>query len=167
MRWTGITGSWRKSCPELVEDLIREVTRELKAGKGIVTGGALGVDYLATELALEHQPDGSQIKVLLPTTLNTYVAHYRKRAGEDVITNQQADDLIRQLETINQLGSLVENHKQSSINQRTYYLRNTEVVNACDELLAFQVNQSAGTQDTIDKAREQGKPVRLFTYIVD
>ena len=50
------------------------------------------------------------------------------------------------------------------MNVTTYYLRNQDVVNAADELLAFQVNASAGTQDTVDKARVKGIPVAIFTF---
>ena len=39
------------------------------------------------------------------------------------------------------------------VNVTTYYLRNQDVVDVADELLAFQVNASSGTQDTVDKAR--------------
>jgi hypothetical protein len=38
--------------------------------------------------------------------------------------------------------------------------------NASDELIAFQVNDSAGTQDTIDKANAKGIHVTVFTYEV-
>ena len=45
-----------------------------------------------------------------------------------------------------------------------YYLRNQDVVDVADELLAFQVNASSGTQDTVDRARLKGIPVVVFTY---
>jgi hypothetical protein len=123
--------------------------------------------YTATELALEHYPDGSHIKVMLPTTLEVYLAHYRKRADEGVITHEQANKLIQQLTLVNKLGSLAVNPKNQEVTKDTYYLRNTEVVNASDELLAFQVNESGGTQDTIDKAHTKGIPVKLFQYTVE
>jgi hypothetical protein len=46
----------------------------------------------------------------------------------------------------------------------TYYLRNQDVVDVADELLAFQVNASGGTQDTVARARTKGIPVVMFTY---
>lgn len=167
MKWTGITGSWRKSCPELRADVNREVALVLQNGKGIVTGGALGVDYQATSLALEYAPDGSRLKVFLPTTLQIYAAHYRKRADEGVITVMQAEALIHQLEIVDHLDSLIVNPEQTEINETTYYLRNSAVMEASDELLAFQANASAGTQDTIDKAIQNGLPVKTFTYNVE
>ncbi|HMI09160.1 MAG TPA: hypothetical protein VK497_02055 [Candidatus Saccharimonadales bacterium] len=167
MKWIGITGSWRKSSPEMEADLKREVTAVLQNGAGIVAGGALGVDYLATELALIHAPDGSRLKIFLPTSLDMYIAHYRKRAKEGVITVDQSEALIQQLMTVDKLGSLISNLDQTEPNEKTYFLRNTEVINASDEILAFQINASAGTQDTIDKARQRGIPVEVFTYTVE
>lgn len=164
MKWVGVTGSWRSSTPELLRDVQKEVTTALNEGKGIVTGGALGVDYLSTDLALDYDPSGHHIKVLLPTTLEVYANHYRKRANEGVITSDQAESLIKQLETTDKLGSLIVNSEMTEVTKETYYLRNTQVVSASDELLAFQVNSSAGTQDTIDKALARGIPVRRFIY---
>ena len=155
MKWIGISGSWRSTCPELERDLEREVTQLLDDGNGIVTGGALGVDYAATAISLEHYPDGSHTKVILPTSLEVYTAHYLKRAKEGVITLEQAQKLIHQLETLNNLGALTLG-TYTEVHKDTYYERNTQVVNASDELLAFQVNGSEGTQDTIDKARALG-----------
>jgi hypothetical protein len=167
MKWIGIAGSWRKSCPELQVDLDREVSLALQAGNGIVTGGALGVDYQAINLALKHTPDGSQLKVFLPTTLQIYATHYRKRAGEGVITRSQAEALIYQREIVNNLDCLIVNTEHSELNKTAYYSRNTEVMNASDALLAFQVNGSAGTQDAIDKALQKGMPVTAYTYSVE
>lgn len=167
MNWVGVTGSWRKTSPGLHYDLRHEIQLRLEEGKGIVTGGALGVDYAATSVALNYAPDGSRLKVILPTTLEIYAAHYRRRAQEGVITEQQAERLVQQLETVQRLGALVVNPEETEVNERTYYLRNTEVVNASDEMIAFQVNDSKGTQDAIDKARERGIPVAVFKYFID
>jgi len=50
------------------------------------------------------------------------------------------------------------------VNQKTYYARNTEIVKESDELLAFQVDDSGGVQDAIDKAIRLGKKVTLKKY---
>ncbi len=167
MIWLGVTGSWRKSCPELEQDLKYEVNNALSGGKGIIAGGALGVDFAATALALNYAPDGSRLRVFLPTTLDIYARHYRKRAQEGVITNEQAENLITQLEIVDKLDSLTTNSNETEVNETTYYLRNNKIAKACDEILAFQVNQSSGTQNTITKARQLGKPVSVFNYRVE
>jgi uncharacterized phage-like protein YoqJ len=141
----------------------REVTAALGAGKSIVTGGALGVDYWATETALSIDP--ARLKVILATSLATYAARYRRRAAEGVISAQQADDLVRQLETVAQAGGLVEHPERPQVvDVTTYYLRNQDAVDVADELLAFQVNASGGTKDTVTRARAKGIPVVMFTY---
>lgn len=163
MTWVGVSGSWRHAPPGLPDAVRREVTAALAAGKSIVTGGALGVDYWATETALSIDP--ARLKVILPTSLATYAAHYRRRAAEGVISTRQAEDLIRQLQTVAQVGSLVEHPERPQVvDVTTYYLRNQDVVDVADELLAFQVDASSGTQDTVDRARLKGIPLAVFTY---
>lgn len=161
--WVGVSGSWRYVLPGLREAVHTEVAAALAAGKSIVTGGALGTDYWATEVALSIDP--ARLKVILPTSLETYTAHYRRRAAEGVISARQAESLIRQLEAVEQAGGLVDHPERPQVvNVTAYYLRNQDVVDAADELLAFQVNASAGTQDTVDKARTKGIPVTVFTF---
>jgi len=163
MIWVAISGSWRYAPPGLPDAVRREVAAALAVGKGIVTGGALGVDYWATETALSIDP--ARLKVILPTSLATYAAHYRQRATEGVISPEQADDLIRQLEIVAQAGGLIEHPERPQVvDVTTYYLRNQDVVDVADELVAFQVNASGGTQDTVDRARLKGIPVETFTY---
>jgi len=161
--WVGVSGSWRYAPPGLREAVRQEVAAALRAGKNIVTGGALGVDYWATETALGI--DAARLKVILPTTLATYVTHYQQRAAQGVISAQQAEGLIGQLQAVAQAGGLVEHPERPQVvGVATYYLRNQDVVDVADELLAFQVNASEGTQDTIDRARLKGIPVIVFTY---
>lgn len=161
--WVGVSGSWRYALPGLREAVHKEVAAALAAGKSVVTGGALGTDYWATEVALGINP--ARLKVILPTSLVTYAAYYRRRAAEGVISARQAEDLIRQLEAVARAGGLVEHPERPQVvNVTTYSLRNQDVVDAADELLAFQVNASAGTQDTVDRARLKGIPVAVFTF---
>lgn len=44
------------------------------------------------------------------------------------------------------------------------YIRNKEIVKAADRIIAFQLDESKGTQHTIDLARKAGKPVKLTSY---
>jgi len=166
-RWVGISGSWRHSNPELVADVEREVRAVLERGDGIVTGGALGVDFQATNIALNFAPDGSRLKVILPTSLDVYAAHYRQRADEGVISKQLAERLIRQLAQVQIVGSLT-SMAGEEVGQATYYARNIEVVKVSDELLAFQVNGSAGTGHAIEEFRRlKGVEPVVFAYTVE
>ena len=164
-KWIGISGSWRYTSPEIENDVRNEIKRIISEGNGIVTGGALNVDYQATDEVLKlNSPD--KLKVFLPTSLDIYAKHYRKRAEEGVVTDKQAEDLITQLTKVKKLNpeGLIENPVNTVVDQKTYYERNSEVIKASNELIAFHVNSSAGTQDTIDKARQNGIPVKIFSY---
>lgn len=168
IKWFGITGSWRKTNALVEKDVRDNVRKIVFNGNGIVTGGALNVDYQATDEVLKQNLP-QQLKIFLPTTLSIFSKHYRTRAKEGLITEKQAEDLILQLSTVKKLNpeSLIENQNNMILNQDTYFQRNSEVVNASDELVAFQVNNSQGVQDTIDKARIKGIPVKLFSYQIE
>ncbi len=169
MKWIGISGSWRKTNKHVEAD-VRTVVREIiERGDGIVSGGASGVDYIATDEALKFNPSAKQIKIYFPTTLHIYSAHYRKRASEKVIIIDQAEMLISQLEKLVKTNkkSLIENRDNKVVNTETYYQRNMEVVKASDEFVAFCVNESAGTQNAVKKAKEKGILVRKFEYVID
>ena len=148
---------------------MRAAVQEIvKAGKGLVTGGALGVDYIATDEYLKCDPSAAHLKIFIPTTLEKYAAHYRKRAREGVITPVQAEALITQLEKVRDArpASLIENPIVAEIDKTAYFNRITEIIDVADELVAFQVNASEGTQHTINKARRKGIPVKISTYTV-
>ena len=168
MIWNAISGSWRKTSPEVKHDVRQAVADVMQSGDGIVTGGALGVDFIATEEALIHNQMADKIKIILPSTLEIYAAHYRNRAKEGVITHEQAEALVGLLYSVRQrrAESLVE-MGYTTLDKTSYYARNTKVVEESGRLLAFQVNGSDGVQDTVDKARQSGLEVVLKQYIID
>ena len=167
-KWVGISGSWRQSNPEIENTVRMEVRKIISEGNGIVTGGALNVDYQATDEVLKSR-QLNQLKIFLPVSLDLFVNHYQKRAKEGVVTEKQAEDIIEQLTTIKKINpdSIIENFTNTIVDKDTYYQRNSEVINASDELLAFQVNNSQGTEDTINKAKEKGIPVKIFSYNIE
>ena len=167
-KWIGISGSWRATNSEIENNVRTEIRKIISAGNGIVTGGALNVDYQSTDEVREFNAL-DQLKIFLPVSLDLFVAHYRRRASEGVVTPKQADDVIEQLTSIKKQNptSIIENMTETIVDKDSYYRRNSEVVNASDELLAFQVNQSQGTQDTIDKAQTKGISVKVFSYQID
>ena len=135
---------------------------------GIVTGGALNVDSFATDEAIKLDPKCKRLKIFLPVTLKLYSAHYRRRAKEGVITEKQAENLIAQLEYVKKTNpkALIENKTNKVVDKDTYFERNTKVVEASDELYTFHVKESTGggTEDTAEKAKKLGIPVRRFEY---
>ena len=167
--WFGISGSWRKTSDE-VEKGVREAVRKIiERGDGIVSGGALNVDFFATDEALRLNPTADKIKIFLPVVFDLYAAHYRKRATEGVITSEQAEGLVAQLESLRTANpdALIGNPENIVVDPKTYFERNTEVVNASDALVGFQVNDSEGVGDTVQKSIAQGKPVCLEKFIIE
>ena len=167
--WFGISGSWRKT-NEKVEKGVRETVRKIiERGDGIASGGALNVDFFATDEALKLNPTADKIKIFLPVVLDLYAAHYRKRATEGVITSEQAEALVAQLKSLRAANpdALIGNPENTVVDPKTYFERNTEVVNASDALVGFQVNDSEGVGDTVQKSIAQGKPVCLEKFIIE
>ena len=160
MKWIAIAGGWRKTDSQIKEDILKVVDEVISAGNGVVSGGALGVDYIATERALELK---GKLKIIIPSTLEIYETHYLKRAEEGVITKEQAEALISQLKEVKKRGFLIEGN-DTVLNKETYYNRITNIIENADELVAFHVNKSEGTQDTINKAEKKGIPVKIFNY---
>lgn len=163
MKWIAIAGAWRKTNSQIKEEIIKVVNEIISAQNGIVSGGALGVDYIATEEALRLN---GQLKIIIPSTLDTYSKHYLNRADEGVITKEQAEALITQLEEVKKRGFLIEGD-DDVLNKDTYYSRITKIIENADELVAFHVNESAGTQDTISKAEKKGIPIKIFSYTLE
>ena len=54
----------------------------------------------------------------------------------------------------------------SALNQKTYFNRIKQIVEKADELVAFHVNKSHGTQYTIELAKKKGIPVKIFSYSI-
>lgn len=169
MQWIAISGSWRKMNKKLESDVRNCIKDIFSQGNGIVSGGALNVDYIATDEMLELDPSAKRIKIFLPTSLKLYAQHYRKRASEKVITKNQAEMLITQLEKIQKINpkALDENHNNKIVDTKTYYQRNSDIIKVADGLIAFHVNESLGTKDTINKAYEKGVPVKVYSYDIN
>ena len=172
-KWIGITGTWRKTNGEVEQDVRFAVREVIVLGDGVVIGGALGVDYFALDEAILANPDAARIKVVLPSSLENYIAHLEMWAdghetGDPTITHEEAERLIKQLRGLGK-NSLVENSAivADKINREVYFERNSKIVELSDEIIAFQVNGSAGTQDTIDKARNAGKNVIVHSYSIE
>lgn len=165
MQWIAISGSWRKVSAEVERDVREEVTKILLAGDGIITGGALGVDFIATREALAMDAAARQIRIILPTSFTIFADHFSKRAGEGVITFDQAEMLIRQLNEVkSRNNAAIVELEYTVCNPETYHARNSAVIRAADRLIAFQVNDSQGTQDAVDKAVLKGIPIQHKKY---
>jgi len=165
MKWVAIAGAWRKTSPE-IEHEVRNVVQEIiTAGNGIVSGGALGVDAIALDEALHRNTTATHIKILIPCSLERYRDEYQHLAQKGIVTESQAQQLIQQLTTLKNINpnALIEGTR-NILNRENYFDRITDIIDASDELVAFHVNKSEGTQYTIDKATKKGISVTIFTY---
>lgn len=162
MKWIIFTGTW-KNTNEEVENDVREAVRDvLSRGDGVITGGALGVDLFCMDEVLKVNPTCTHLRVIIPSKLDFYLEHYYKRVIENIITKEDFDNLEKTLRTIQKVNpsALMEMHF-TSISQNEYNERNAEEVKYGDEIHAFQVNNSAGTQHTIDAGLAKGIPISL------
>jgi hypothetical protein len=161
MKWILFTGTWRLTNKEVEEDVRKAVREVLFNGNGIVTGGALGVDFVAMDECLKLGQEKS-LRVIIPSKIEVYIAHFWKAFESKKISQNDFTSLDNVLRIIqkNNSASLLE-MKNTLITQEVYNERNSEEVKYSDEVYAFQVNNSTGTQDTIDKARRAGLPITL------
>jgi uncharacterized phage-like protein YoqJ len=161
-----ISGSWRYQNPDL-EAQVRQVVRDILAqDAGIISGGALGVDYWALDEALQLDPQATRIQIFLPSPFNFYKKYYKQRALEKIISTTQYKTLIAKLKQLKKANpaALIETKGVTNLNQKAYFERNSKEVYHADEMIAFQVNGSAGTQDTIDKAKRKGISVQVRQF---
>jgi hypothetical protein len=109
-------------------------------------------------------PDCTRIRIFIPARLSHFIADYRKNWKHDPITDRDIDDIEYILNIIKKRNpsAIFEVRKDSGdITQREYDVRHDEEVTFSDEVYAFQVNKSSGTQDTIEKAKKAGLPVSV------
>lgn len=167
MEWIGIAGARRIQYDQVEIDVRKNVTKIFQEGNGVISGGALGVDYIAADEALKHDLTGRRIKIIIPSNLQTYQAYFNNRASQGVIESGDVDMLMEQLKEIQSRNpaSLIE-LKHTSVYRKTFHARNEEVIKASDELQAYQVRESTGTKNAVQTARQLGKPVKIYDYPV-
>ena len=162
MKWVLFTGTWRLTNKEVEDDVRQEARDVIERGDGIVTGGATGVDYFAMDEAMKLYPDASRLKVIIPAFLESYIHDYYTNWCQEPVTTEDINNLEKLLFQIKK-----ENHESlvempyDIITQEHYNLRHEEEVKVSDEVYAFQVNESTGTQDTIERAMRKGLPIAI------
>ncbi len=173
MKWIAIAGSWHKINQEIENEIRQDIKEIMERGDGIVSGGALNVDFIALDEALRCDSEAQRIKIFLPTTLEKYSEHYRKHARIGDITVEQAEALVKQLEELKNKNpkALIENFDTNfteETKKKMYFERISRIIEAADELIAFVIKtkpgEGLGTADTIEKARQKGIPVKTYRY---
>ena len=163
MKWIIFTGTWRLTNDEVEHD-VRAATREiLVRGDGIVTGGATGVDYFCMDEVLKNNAE-NKLRVIIPAKLEHYISDYHKNWCHDPITQEDINKIeiiLRRIKEVNPAALLEVKKDSGNITQHEYNIRHDEEVTFADEVYAFQVNESSGTQDTINKAEHAGLKISL------
>jgi hypothetical protein len=162
MKWILFTGTWRLTNAEVEADVRSAAHEVLTRGDGIVTGGATGVDYFAMDEAMRLYPDASRLRVIIPANLKSYIYDYHTNWCTEPVTTESISDLEKLLLHIKKANSeALTEMPYDIIAQDHYNLRHDEEVKISHEVYAFQVNESTGTQDTIDKAQRSGLPIAM------
>ncbi len=169
--WVGISGSWRTINQKIVDDvteIVRSITSE---GMGILTGGALGVDYVATEVVLKESDPEKQLRIALPINRYAYMEHFTNSSMRKKISRTQQDFLIDQLRYIDEYypNIIFDNSKfdeelflkfeDETYRKNSYHFRDCLIAYGCDGLIALWINGSGGVEDTINKVRFVKKPI--------
>jgi hypothetical protein len=164
MKWIIFTGTWRLTNKEVEHDVRMYARKVFERGDGMVTGGATGVDFFAMDEWLKLNPECTKIRIFIPARLDHFIRDYRKNWKHDPVTDRDIDDIEYVLALIKERNpsAIFEVRKDSGdITQEEYDIRHNEEVTFSDDVYAFQVNNSTGTQDTIDKAKQAGLPVSV------
>jgi hypothetical protein len=171
MKWVAISGGWRHTNQQVEKDVRRAVTEIMHRGDGIVTGGAPGVDYFAVDEALRLDTGAVRIKVILPTSLKFYLNHTLLRIKEGLVAKEIGEPVVQQLNNLNKINPTAITEGKDipgkiHVEKLQYFERNNLIVAAADELVAFWINNSQGTADTIEKAKKKGIPIKVVTYTI-
>ena len=90
---------------------------------------------------------------------------YRKRRRQKRITEIEANMIISQLINLREIdrNCIIEGPYQRP-NTHSYFARHIPMIRKAEEFYAFQVNDSPGTQDFIDKVKDSRKPLTVRNY---
>ncbi|MAH07271.1 hypothetical protein CMI38_03425 [Candidatus Pacearchaeota archaeon] len=157
-----VTASWRTIDEKLVEaignDLVPVIDKENNAVFRF--GGALGGDWIGTDIVLRRANPNKQLEIFLPTPLKIYLEYYKRRVEEGEITSHQYNMLEEQLGYVKQLfpNAITESRSFTEVTQQSYFARNKRVIRGdskhkpIDVLFAYQVNDSEGVWQAYQEA---------------
>ena len=181
----GISGSWQQTNAEVIDDVYNVVSYALSKGMGIITGGAPGVDNVAIRTVLEavrKRDIPKKLRVVLPVNKYSFIERFqdaiKKGKSKKGIEASQAREHIYLLEGLYKFRDIVfdETHfeedrflvgRNDDYRTLAYLDRNGLIVYGCDALVAFLVNNTRGTEDTIKKCHAIGKPYEIKKYMSD
>ncbi len=165
MKRVAILGTWKNIQGDIADDAEQFARQVIQQGHRIITGGSPGVDYVVVQESLRRQPGADNLEVLLPVPLDIYKSHLMKSAVRNVITTKESDDIIRQLSHLRLVNkTTLKAMKQTAFSNEALIARNQAIADIADQLIVFQINDSADAEAAIERARKRDIPVRIMHY---
>lgn len=165
MKRVAILGSWKSIQTDIADDVVQFTRQIIQRGDKIMTGGSPGVDYFVAEESLKWDLQAQKIEIVLPAPLEIYKSHILKSAVRNVITIEEADKLVHQLQSLRLKNkAALKAMKVKEFNNDSLLTRNIAVADSVDQLIIFQINDSADVEAAIVHARKKDIPMRIFHY---
>lgn len=130
-----------------------------------MTGGSPGVEFIVIQETLKWDSLAEKLEVVLPAPLDIYKSHIMKSAVRNVITKEESDDLIRQLQGLRLKNkTTLKAMKTKEFSNDALMARNQAVADIVNEMIVFQINDSSDVEAGIERARKREIPLRIMHY---
>ncbi|QQG37193.1 MAG: hypothetical protein HYS17_05375 [Micavibrio aeruginosavorus] len=165
MSRVAILGTWKTIQDDIAEDVGRYTRQVIQRGDRLYTGASPGAEHAAIAEALKWDNRAENIEVILPCPLEAYKSHILKSALNYVISKDEADRLVKLLYNLQ-----IKNRrslrfmKAPAVDQESLMARNLAVTDYVDEIIAFQINDSADMEICALRARKREIRVKLLQY---
>ena len=165
MKRVAILGTWKSIKMDIADDVGQFARQIIQRGDKIMTGGSPGVDFVVAEEALKWDTMAENLEIVLPAPFEIYKSHILKSAVRNVITKDECDALIRQLQSIRiKSKTALKAMQVKEFNNDALLVRNKAIAATVDELIVFQINDSVDVEAAIIQARKREIPVRIMHY---
>lgn len=166
MNWYAVSGPCFEFNPWFEGDVDSAVKMVLSSGNGIITGISPGADYLSVMKVFGTGNPGKQLRICIPVSLETLSDVYKGLSSTGEVPAERAQEVLSLINRLNEFfPEIVVNHSGfSRIREESYHVRNSRIIETCDEVYAFQLNNNLIVQDLVDQAKFSGKQVHLVRY---
>lgn len=165
MNRVAILGTWKTIPDDITEDVGQYVRQVVQRGDRIYTGGSPGAEHKAIIEALKWDDLAENIEIILPCPLSVYKSHLLKSALGHVINKGEADGLIKLLYSLQiRNRNCLKFMKASLVDNQSLTARNLAISDYVDEMIAFQINDSADMEICSLRARKREIPLKLLQY---
>lgn len=165
MKRVAILGTWKSIQTDIADDVSQFTRQVIQRGDRIMTGGSPGVEFIVIQETLKWDSLAEKLEVVLPAPLDIYKSHIMKSAVRNVITKEESDDLIRQLQGLRLKNkTTLKAMKTKEFSNDALMARNQAVADIVDEMIVFQINDSSDVEAGIERARKREIPIRIMHY---